>query len=301
VSDQENPFAPNDRNHEEPEKPKRDQFESDREFRGFSGYQQQQQPPPGSSGQPPPYGQPFQPGGSPFGTPPGYTGYAPYATGPSLPWYEVWKRAIMQPNLHNYIQLISDPSGNFLRGLMFILAGTLLSTVIGIPSQIITNLALEDDQFFGPYQFYTPETNIFFTLVCGIPFAILITTIVYAIYVAITHVAALVLGGQGSIDKLGYGLSLYVAPLSIINALISLVLTPLALIATPLFVLANLASFGLGLVILVYGIVLSVIATKAVHQFGWPQATIAALATLILYFGCVFACLFFIFASVLAS
>ena len=64
------------------------------------------------------------------------------------------------------------------------------------------------------------------------------------------------LGGTGTYAKLAYAFAAYLAPLTLVSSFIS---------AIPLVNCLTLP-------IAIYGIVLNVIAVKAVHQFGWGKA-----------------------------
>ena len=175
----------------------------------------------------------------------------------SYSWHEVWIRAILQPSVKTYKLIIHDRRASTNRAYSWIFisgtVGYLITTILELASGNLfySNVipALEPDAMNGL------STVL---LLCCAPIAGVGAVIGLAIQATLFQLIARLLGGTGSYASLLYALAAYYAPLSLVMSIIY---------AIPFInlVLAILAGF--------YSIVISIIATKAVNQFGWGKAT----------------------------
>jgi hypothetical protein len=104
------------------------------------------------------------------------------------------------------------------------------------------------------------------SLLCAIPLAIVFGVAFFVIGILIQNVAAKLMGGQGTYRQLAYAEAAFTAPIALIGAILGVV------------PIVGLLTLPLGL----YQYVLTVIAIKGVHRFGWLQAIISSLAVVIL-------------------
>lgn len=170
--------------------------------------------------------------------------------GRSLQWSEVFQMALTQPNGDAYEEILSDPQVSTNRAYVWIIACATVAAVIQLAGQLFwgNSLLTRSSSDFSPLC----------SIVC-LPFVGALSLIVFLIGTGIQHLAARVLGGQGSFDDLVYANAAWTAPMSILSAVISLV--------------PCINCFGS--LLYLYGLVLSVIAVKTVHRFEMGRAILA--------------------------
>ncbi|MCK5319696.1 MAG: hypothetical protein KAJ55_17420 [Anaerolineales bacterium] len=173
----------------------------------------------------------------------------------SQPWSEVWISAITRPSVENYEDFISYPDATANRGYKWIFIAGLVASILGL----LLNLAITS--LFGegtpdPYSLTSLFGGSIIFLVCLAPITAILGVVGLMISAGITQFFAGALGGTGTYSKLAYAFAAYYAPLSIVTSLLS----PIPFL--------NCLAFPLGL----YGIVLNVIANKAVNQLSWGKA-----------------------------
>jgi len=179
----------------------------------------------------------------------------PVPTGESLSWSQVWVRALTRPTVENYEEIVADSNVSASKAYTWVFLSTLISFAISILVQLlfigISSLGSRDtantSSAFGGYVLF---------LFCGTPVAAAVSILGLMITTGITQAIARALGGTGTYTKLAYALAAYLAPLTLVSTVIGLV------------PIVNLLAYPLGL----YGIVLNVIAVKAVNGFGWGKA-----------------------------
>jgi hypothetical protein len=119
-----------------------------------------------------------------------------------------------------------------------------------------------------PVALVSGSTTVFETalgLACALPLGAVISVGLFILVAAISQFIARAIGGIGTYASLANVLAAALAPITILIALASV-----TTIAEPL-----------GFLLAVYGIVLDVIAVKAVHQFGWAKAIASNLHTIL--------------------
>ena len=179
----------------------------------------------------------------------------PMQSAASQPWNEVWISAITKPSVETFEDFIRYPDATANRGYKWIFIVGLVASILSfLISFAITSL-------FGggssdPYSLTSLFGGTFFLIICMAPLTAILGVVGLMISAGITHFFASALGGTGTYSKLAYAFAAYYAPLSIVTSLLG---------AVPYL---NLLAIPLGL----YGIVLNVIANKAVNQFSWGKA-----------------------------
>jgi hypothetical protein len=119
-----------------------------------------------------------------------------------------------------------------------------------------------------------------FGILCSAPLTGVFSVIGFAIGTALIHWVALFLGGKANFDRIAYALGAIYAPITIISAF----LVPFYAIRFAAFcILPLLLAVG------IYALYLQIAAVKAVHGFGWLEASIAVFLPVILI---VFLCAF---------
>lgn len=185
----------------------------------------------------------------------------------SFSWFQVWTKALTHPSITTFEELICDPKGTIKRACIWILFIILICNSFSIFSQIdLKNI------FTFPSLEYWQATRILKESITEsltkIPSEVILSLLVLTISVGIIQAIALTLGGSGTYSKLLYAFATFLSPLTVIASILSLL--P-AMSDTNFFIIRNYINFTLGL----YGIVLSVIAVKAVHQFSWVKAVVS--------------------------
>ena len=194
-------------------------------------------------------------------------------------WQEIWKMALTQPSMETYEDILRDRVVTVGRGATWVFIAFIISYVAGSISQLI----------FGNLYTFGTESDASFTggfgiigIICSPVFAG-IGVGFWLIFVGIIHlVARYLLGGQGDYNQIVFGIASFQAPISIIAGL------------------ANFVPFvGLcvNFLLWLYSLVLAVIATNAVYQFGWLKAIIAYFALPLLLVCCICGCFIFALSS----
>jgi hypothetical protein len=102
-------------------------------------------------------------------------------------------------------------------------------------------------------------------LICGAPISAGLSVLGLMIMAGITQLIAGALGGTGTYSKLVYAFAAYTAPLTLITSVLGAI-PYINFLTVPL---------------VIYGMVLNVIAVRAVHQFGWGKAIASSVVILV--------------------
>ncbi|MCC7446354.1 MAG: YIP1 family protein [Anaerolineae bacterium] len=208
-----------------------------------------------------------------FGTP----------SGTPMTWSETWTKALTKPSEETFVEIANDPNASSGRALTWVFIASIISAVIGVGLQALFG-PIVSPQSFGGTDFEAIGMGSLtgaslLSLVCVAPIAAVVGVALFALVVGVTNVVAKALGGTGNYDKLIYATAAYAAPLSLVSSVVS---------GIPIV-------RYIGFVIGIYGLVLNVIAVKAVHQFSWGKAVMSSLVIwvllAILFCLCVFALL----------
>jgi hypothetical protein len=191
------------------------------------------------------------------------------APGPSG-WLPVWTKAVTKPNEQTFMELTETPNATSKTAFLWVfIAGTLSAIVAGILAMIVGALGFQQQPLPipGMEQFDLGAAEVGFgslvTTICGAPIAGAISTLFFAIGVALIQWVAKLFGGVGTYDKLAYAFAAISVPITLISSFLG------GLSAVPyLGICTGLVSFGL----VIYALVLNITAAKAVNRFGWGQA-----------------------------
>ena len=191
----------------------------------------------------------------PLGAPPP----SPYAPGWS--WSQTWIKALTQPNVATFEQIANDaPPDSYSKALTWIFAATLVSGLINVVVGLVFSSAARFSNVRGIDPATLQGTSTVVSLIC-VPVIGLISVIITAIIVGITHLVARALGGTGTYNKLIYTTAAYSAPLTIVSSLIGVI---------------PVVGACVNLILGIYGLVLNVTSVKAVHQFDWGKAILSS-------------------------
>lgn len=191
----------------------------------------------------------------------------------SLPWDEVWLRALTKPSTDTFEGILRDPHATGRRANTWIFIGTLVGQAASLLMSMVINLSprLSALKEFGPSSQTKPEI-----LACVLFISPFIAVFGLWFWTHITQWFARMFDGKGEYFDLVYVRAAYLAPISIIT--------------TPLNVIPIVGY--LNLLISLYVLILEVIAVKTVNRFGWG----AAIASVIfpgVVLGIILACIIF--------
>ena len=187
----------------------------------------------------------------------------------SLNPMETWIKALTQPKEEAYLAIVNDPGASLGKAVIWLaISGFVGGLISGIFSWIFGG-SMYMDQFSQYFDFDMPMGGGGFMSVVSSPFSGLFGTLIGAFFMTgLVHLAARMLGGTGTFEKLFYGFAAYYAPLGLVTTSLSAI-PFLGCLAVPLAI---------------YGLVLNVIANKAVHGYDTGKAVIATLAPLLIIF-----------------
>lgn len=174
----------------------------------------------------------------------------------SLTWSEVWISALTRPSVATFEGFVQDPDATTRRAYNWVFISGLISYAITALGNMVFSAGTQS----------TPDTSgTLGMLICVAPIVALGSVLGLALSAGITQWIASALGGTGTYSKLAYAFAAYLAPLALISG---------GLTSIPYL---NLLSIPLS----IYGIVLNVIAVKAVHQFSWEKAIASSVLILV--------------------
>jgi hypothetical protein len=188
------------------------------------------------------------------------------------PWNEVWLKALTQPSVESYEDIVSRPGISTRKAYTWIF----LSSLVGSVLTMIGVVFLGSLSTLGADQAPEAFSGLGFTvgaLVCAAPVGGLLAVLGLMISAGISQAIASALGGEGTFEKLAYAISAYASPLGIVTSLLSLV------------PIVNCLSLPVGL----YGIFLNILAVKSVHRFSWGKAiasSVAVIALILILIAC---------------
>jgi hypothetical protein len=189
----------------------------------------------------------------------------PMMPGPPEPFYQVWIRALTKPDERTFSDLAMSPNAKAGAAYLWYFLGSTVNFLLAslVPNPMLNQLIQEYSSGSGQQIDPSAFAGSAIAAICGAPIVGAISTLFFAIGVAITQWIAKMFGGRGTTDQLAYALSAILSPFLLISGLLSL------LSAIPY------AGFCFGIVSLLGGLyilVLEVMAVKGVNQFGWGAA-----------------------------
>ena len=189
--------------------------------------------------------------------------------GATINIFQTWFMALA-PSEANYVRIANDPNASLGRAYLWLfvalVVGGILSTLIGAVVNLVlgpsSNPAL---QSLGAGS--VTGGALINELCIGVPIQAVLGLLGLTLGAVLSHGLALALGGHGRFTQLMYAISAYAVPLILVDSLVG-----------------SIPIIGLLLVIvfLLYALLLNVVATKAVYQFGWGQAAMSGIGVPIL-------------------
>ena len=202
---------------------------------------------------------------------------------------ETWIKALTQPREEAYLSIVNDPGGSVGKAILWLAGfGFVGGLITGISNAIFGTSALQQfsDMYsqYGEIPFTPPQTaGGFFSIVSGAFGGLFGGVIGALIFVGLVQLVSKMLGGTGTFEQLFYAGAAYSAPLGLVTSVLS---------AIPFVGLCLSPLLG------IYGLVLSVIANKATHEYDTGKAVIAVLAPgLVVFILC--CCVIFGFSALL--
>jgi len=205
--------------------------------------------------------------------PPGLTFRSTLPTGAPTSWFQVWKRAITRPSVATFAELVDAPDADSGRAYRWIFVSALASALLALVLIRLVATEFLAGSGFAPPGFDALFKNSLFMLSCYGPVGAVGAIIVFAVWVGIIQGIAHLLSGTGDYADLTYAFAAFHAPLALVGAVFTSGLLIIMLVIPSIGPIIGLMSYAP----LVYHVVLSAIAVKAVHQFGWAKAAAAVL------------------------
>lgn len=196
--------------------------------------------------------------------------------------FQIWTRALTKPSEHTYAALASSPRAKATTAYLWMFVASLIQFLLSslVQRQMIENFRLYgfDVSWLGPR---AGIGAILVSLICVAPILAALSTLMFAVVVAIMQWLARMFGGTGTNDQLAYAMAAIAAPLTILSGILSL----LGAIPYAGF------CFGLiGFLVGIYILVLQLLAIKGVNRIGWGGA-LGAYFIPVLVLGFICACL----------
>jgi hypothetical protein len=197
--------------------------------------------------------------------------------------FNVWGRALTKPSEFTYADLAASPRAKATTAYLWMFVAALIQFFLSV---------LVQRQMMNNFQKYGIDVGnlgsrggigaILIGLVCVAPILAALSTLMFAIVVAIIQWLAKMFGGTGTYDQLAYAMAAIAAPVTILTGVLNL------FSAIPYVGLC----FGLlGFLAALYVLVLQIMAVKGVNHIGWGGA-LGAYFIPVLVLGFVCACLF---------
>src|SRR5258708_4043177 len=183
----------------------------------------------------------------------------PPAGPPGYSWSQSWIKAVTERSVTTFEQIASDAAASSnSRAYNWLFIAGIIAGVINFLGGFIFPKTLP---FPGADSRIVQGSPSLLGLLCGVPIAVLIGILILVVIVGVTQIIAGLLGGTGTFSKLMYTTAAINAPITILSSVFGLV---------PIVACLNLP-------LVLYGLVLHVMAVKAVNQFGWGPAIISSL------------------------
>jgi len=178
--------------------------------------------------------------------------------------FQIWMRALTKPNELTYADLAASPRAKATTAYLWMFVASLIQFFL---STLVQRQMMNNFQRYGLNLGQLGNRGgigaILVGLVCIAPIMAALSTLLFAIMVAIMQWLARMFGGTGTYDQLAYALAAIAAPLTILGGILGL------FSAIPY---AGLC-FGLvGFLVGIYILVLQLMAIKGVNHIGWGGA-----------------------------
>jgi hypothetical protein len=187
----------------------------------------------------------------------------PISTSPMTSPLQIWGKALTKPSEQTFAEIASSPNAKASTAYIWVFVASLIQIFL---------TALVQNRMLGSYlQQAGVDTgtlargfgSTLIGAVCGAPIGAAVTTLLFALGVAVVQWIAKMFGGTGNTDRLSYAIASVWAPFALITGILSLFG---AIPFVGLCVSAVLALAG------IYIFVLEVMAVKAVNNISWGAA-----------------------------
>ena len=196
--------------------------------------------------------------------------------------FQVWTRALTKPNEHTYAALASSPKAKATTAYLWMFVASLIQFLL---SSLVQRQMMDNFRLYGfDMSALGPRGGIgalLVSLICVAPVLAALSTLLFAVVVAIVQWLARMFGGTGTYDQLAYAMAAIAAPVAILSGILSL------LGAIPY---AGVCFGLLGFLAGLYVLVLQIMAVKGVNRIGWGAA-LGAYFIPVLVLGFLCACL----------
>lgn len=193
--------------------------------------------------------------------------------------FPVWSKVYTRPGERTFLEITTHPEATAKAAYIWVfLAGALSGLINSMLQFIVGYMGLQQvaQSQLGQQLPLNPGAvglGGLIGAICSVPSAGTFAILSFMISTGIVHATARFFGGQGSFDRLAYGIAAVVAPLWLLSAL----MIPLNAVPFAAFCTAPLL-LGLSL----YSLYLQTAAIKAVHGLGWGESIGALILPVIL-------------------
>ena len=198
--------------------------------------------------------------------------------------FQIWGKALTKPSEQTYAELASSPAAKATTAYLWVFVASLIQLFLAalVQRQMYNNLAEQYGLDIGDLGARGGIGAVLLGLLCFAPLGAVISTMFFAIWVAVVQWLAKMFGGIGTNDQLAYAIAAIGAPYAIIAGIFTL------LSAIPY---VGLCFSGILFFAGLYIIVLQVMAIKGVNRISWGAAIGALLIPgLVIFIIC--ACIF---------
>ncbi|MGA7195093.1 MAG: YIP1 family protein [Anaerolineales bacterium] len=197
------------------------------------------------------------------------------SSGGSKSFFQVWIDALTKPNENTFAEMASSPNAKAMTAYIWVFVTLLIELFFSfLVNGALVRRAFDQGGFGGSL----PGGGVGIALigaVCGGPIFAVVITIFFAIGTALVQWIAKMFGGKGTNDQLTYTFGAIAAPVYLISTVFVL------LGAIPFVgICFRIITWLLGL----YVLVLYIMATKGVNQFGWERAAGSVLIPIVVVF-----------------
>lgn len=174
-----------------------------------------------------------------------------------LPWYKIWLKALI-PEGQAYEIIAADPGASVGKACLWVFVTNLISSgIFMLLFGAIFGLVALSEAGTSSKEMLAEYGVIVIAVVCLTPIVLGgIGVLGLLMTSGLSHAIASALGGTGTFTKLTYAFGAYLAPLMVVSTVISFI---------------PIVNY-LGFMVVIYGVVLNVMAVKAVHQLDWGRA-----------------------------
>lgn len=176
---------------------------------------------------------------------------------------QIWGKALTKPSEQTFAEIASSPNAKASTAYLWVFVASLIQLFLTslVQSRVLSSYLQQAGVDTGLAARGFGGTLI--TAVCGAPIGAAVTTLFFALGVAVVQWIARMFGGTGNTDRLAYSIASVWAPFAIIAGLLSL------FGAIPFVGLCFSAVLSLAGI---YIFVLEVMAVKAVNNISWGAA-----------------------------